>query len=389
MPFLTLIELLRESLRNVKRHKLRSTLTLLGVVFGVASVITMLAIGEGAQRTVLKEIASLGLQNIIIDSVKPAEAALATSNSSRGPRLLQYGLTNRDAERIQALDPDAVLTRAQRVTGKAYFGSRRLDAEIMGVTPTYFELLESHRLAGTSLTPLHERDHHRVAVITRAVADAMPSLGGAVGSVIRVGALHLNVIGIVELPSQQGQASIFMPASTARAAFGTTTIKAEAGSYEFSKSEIGRVIIHAADEDTVRPLSEAVARTLELTHPTADYTMTVPLSILESKRRTQQVFNLVLIAIAAISLLVGGIGIMNIMLATVMERIREIGIRRAIGASKRDIFWQFLTETLTLSSLGGVMGIVLGVGMVPLASDWTNWPGVITTGSVLMSLLVS
>jgi putative ABC transport system permease protein len=117
--------------------------------------------------------------------------------------------------------------------------------------------------------------------------------------------------------------------------------------------------------------------------------MTVPLALLKSKQRTQRVFNLVLITIAGISLLVGGIGIMNIMLTTVMERIREIGIRRAVGASRRDIFLQFLAETLTLSSMGGVFGVALGLAMVPVAAQWTKWPGIVTPSSVILSLLVA
>ena len=153
--------------------------------------------------------------------------------------------------------------------------------------------------------------------------------------------------------------------------------------------EVGQVVLRAEDEEDVPRIAQVVKRTLEANHDNLDYEAVVPLDILRSKQRTQRVFNFVLITIAAISLLVGGIGIMNIMLAVVMERIREIGIRRAVGAGQRDIFLQVLTETVTLSGLGGILGCVLGVCAVPVASGWTGWPGIITPYAIILALFVS
>jgi putative ABC transport system permease protein len=166
-------------------------------------------------------------------------------------------------------------------------------------------------------------------------------------------------------------------------------VKREAGSVEFSDVEIGQIVARAPEEDAVPGFAAAVKRTLAASHPDLDYRMTVPLEILQTKQRTQRILNLVLIAIAAISLLIGGIGIMNIMLAVVTERIPEIGLRRAVGASQRDIRRQFLTETVTLSTVGGLLGCLVGLISVPLASRWTGWPGVITPWAVLLSLAVS
>jgi putative ABC transport system permease protein len=163
----------------------------------------------------------------------------------------------------------------------------------------------------------------------------------------------------------------------------------EAGSYEGSQVELGQAIIHLPDEDQVPGAAEIVRRTLSMNHRNADYALTVPLDLLASKQKTQRILNLVLMVIAGISLLVGGIGIMNIMLAIVAERIPEIGVRRAIGASQRDILLQFLVETVVLSTVGGLMGCALGFVAVPLASVWTGWTGVMTPGAVLISLAVA
>ena len=158
---------------------------------------------------------------------------------------------------------------------------------------------------------------------------------------------------------------------------------------EFTRSDLGQIILRVASEDQVPAAATLVRRNLEMNHPQGDFKLTVPLEILSTKQRTQRILNLVLIAIAAISLVVGGIGIMNIMLAVVTERIPEIGIRRAIGATREDILYQFLAETVTLSSIGGVLGCLCGFILVPLASKFTGWPGVITPGAVIASLAVS
>jgi len=384
-----IIEMGKEGARNLLRHKLRSILTLLGVVFGVSAVISILGIGEGAQRTVLKEIAGLGLNNIIVDSVQPSAVSLTQQSSSRGRTILRYGLTEKDVVQIRTVLPSASISVAHLVKQKVFYGSDRVDATVLGVAPEYFGLFRTEVIAGVGLADMHNRDGLRVAVLTEPAANAIPALGGIVGKFIRIGQHNLEVIGVIRMPTQRGAGTIYMPFSTAKRLYGTTTIKGESGSMEFTSVELGQAVINLADESQVAGAAEVIQRTLKENHDNADYSLVVPLDLLESKQKTQRILNLVLMVIAGISLLVGGIGIMNIMLAIVAERIPEIGVRRAIGASQQDILWQFLVETVVLSTAGGVIGCLVGFVAVPLASVWTGWPGMITPGAVVVSLAVS
>ncbi len=386
------MELARDGIRNLRRHKLRSTLTLLGVVFGVGAVVTMLAIGEGAQRTVLREIEGLGLNNIILDSVQPPEAARDTSSSSsnrRGMSLFSYGLTERDTARIEALIPTASVAVGHLVKQKVFQGSTRLDARVLGVRPDYFSLFRTEVIAGHQLSDIADINGQPVAVLTEPAAVALGGVGAVMGRTIRIGWDYFEVIGVIRMPSRLAAAGVFIPFRTAQRLFGTTSVKRESGSLEFTRTEVGQIVIRMPDALFIEDASKAIAHLIRETHETSDVSTMVPLDLLQSKQRTQRVLNMVLIAIAAISLLVGGIGIMNIMLAVVTERIPEIGVRRAIGASQRDIMWQFLAETVVLSSVGGLIGVLLGAAMVPVASQFTGWPGVFTPGAVIVALVVS
>jgi putative ABC transport system permease protein len=386
-----MMELVRDGTRNLLRHKMRSTLTLLGVVFGVGAVVTMLAIGEGAQRTVLKEIEGLGLNNVILDSVQPPEASREDSGtaSRRGMSLFSYGLTERDVARIEALLPAASVAVGQLVKQKVYRGSMRIDAKVLGVRPDYFNLFHHSMASGRMLSELAELNGHPVAVLTEAAALALGGIGGAVGKTIRIGGDYFEVIGVIRMPSRLSAAGVFIPYRTAQRLFGSTSMKRESGSIELTRTEVGQVVVRMPSELQIAEASEAIGRMLRDTHTKSGVATLVPLDLLQSKQRTQRVLNMVLIAIAAISLLVGGIGIMNIMLAVVTERIPEIGVRRAIGASQQDILWQFLAETVVLSSMGGLVGVLLGAAMVPVASKFTGWPGVFTPGAVIVALAVS
>ena len=383
-------ELIREGLRNLLLHKLRSALTLLGVVCGVGAVITMLGIGEGAQRTVLKEIEGLGLGNIIVDSVQPSEAGRTTRQTpGRGMRVFRYGLTRRDVAQFQSVLPSATLAVSHLVKQKVYCGAQRLDAAVLGVPADYFRFFSTEILQGHILAPLDDRDRHRVAVVTDSVAAAAHVVGGVLGRNLRIGNDYFEIVGVVRLPLRTPSGMVYIPSTTAECLYGDTTRKRESGSMEFTRTEVGQVIVRLDDEQTIPAAAAVVGRTLRLNHSASDFALTVPLDLLRSKQRTQRILNLVLIAIAAISLLVGGIGIMNIMLANVTERIPEIGVRRAIGATRLDILWQFLTETVVLSSAGGILGCLLGFATVPIASQFTGWPGVITLPVVLAALAVS
>ena len=382
-------EFVASGARNLLRHKLRSMLTLLGVFFGVAAVITMLGIGEGAQRSVMREISGLGLRNIIAESVQPATPAPVSTSQRRGPRILDYGLTRRDVSQLAALFPGADITQTHMVKAKAYRESRRIEATVLGVTPDYFRFFDSTLIAGRMPSDLDEFERRRVAVVSEDLAHLYQPEGSMARQPLRVGMVFYEVVGVVRLAAQGGASTVYIPYATARSTYGSTSIRREAGSIESTRIEVGQIVVRFESEDIV-PMAAGVARrTLDQQHPRGDYKLVVPLEILETKQKAQRILNLVLIAIAAISLVVGGIGIMNIMLAVVTERIPEIGIRRAVGATRQDILYQFLAETVTLSSVGGILGCLGGFIIVPIASRFTGWEGVITPGSVIVSLAVS
>ncbi len=375
--------------RNLLRHKLRSALTLLGVFFGVAAVICMLGIGEGAQQSVMREISGLGLRNIIIESVQPdkVEVERSASENSR-PQVFSYGVTHLDVEQIrQVLPRGARIEVAHRVRQKVYQRGNRVDADVLGVSPSYFDMFRSSLVEGRLLTGLDEVNRHKVALVPESRAYLLHD--PMARSRIRIGDEFFTVVGVIRTIAPGGDRTVYIPYPTARAEYGEATIKREAGAIEFTKSEVGQVVIRVEDELQVDPVASLVDRTLARNHRANDYIATIPAEILAAKQKTQRILNLVLIVIAGISLLVGGIGIMNIMLAVVTERIREIGIRRALGATRNDILLQFMVETVTLSSLGGAAGCVVGILAVPLASLWTGWEGVVTTGAVVASLSVS
>jgi putative ABC transport system permease protein len=384
-------ELVQNGLRSLLRHKLRSFLTLLGVFFGVAAVITMQGIGEGAQRTVLRDIAGLGLRNIIVDSVQPqfSRNDHKAERKRKGIVQLQYGLLDRDVAQIKTACGDTRLTIAQNVKYDVYQFGRRLDARVMGVASDYFDFFDVRLLEGRLLSDIDNLEMRRVCVVTSPLADhARPSVHDERPR-LKIGRNYFDIIGVIKIASHQSQPMVFIPYQSARGLFGLNTLKHEAGSVEFTRQEVGQVVINAAAEEKIPAIAAVIQRTLDMNHESGDFKVTVPLEILQARQRTQRILNLVLITIAGISLVVGGIGIMNIMLAVVTERIPEIGVRRALGATQRDIMLQFLAETVTLSSLGGILGCIFGIATVPIASKFIGWEGVITPSAVIISVLVS
>jgi putative ABC transport system permease protein len=383
------IELVSDGLRNLVRHKLRTALTMLGVLCGVAAVIAMLAIGEGAQRTVLREISALGLRNVILNSVQPPSTSVTSTGSGHSRKMFRYGLTEKDVALIRGGCPDSRISVAHLVKSKVHARGERLDARVLGVESDYFELFSTRLVRGRLLTALDDLRRHKVVVVSQGLEEHLRRSGLVDGGVLRIGWQHFNIVGVVDVSIPGGDRFVFMPYHVARSRFGSTTVQSEAGSMEFTRTEVGQVVIRVADEERVPATARIVQRILDRHHEMSDVTMSVPLDLLRSKQRTQRILSLVLVSIAAISLLVGGIGIMNIMLAIVTERIPEIGLRRALGARRRDILVQFMIETVTLSTVGGILGCILGAAAVPVASLWLEWEGVVTAQSVLLALAVS
>ncbi|MGE3172225.1 MAG: ABC transporter permease [Planctomycetota bacterium] len=392
-------ELLFESVRNLWRHRLRSFLTALGIVFGIASVMAMVATGEGARRAILEQIQQLGIDNVIVNARKPPEEQKVESQPRSSQ--LRYGLTFRDAEQIRATLPGvAQVLEVHDATRWIWLRGRRLEAKVRGVRPEYLEHLGMRPVLGRALCEADEVARARVCVVRARLLGEMDYVGDPLQLDLRVGAEYLRVVGVLpDLGFQSPNKSVlgmddrtlevYVPHRTMIDRFGVEETNRSAGTYENSRVELHQIVCKTAPGASVLQVAKGIQQVLAHNHQRKDYEVVVPLELLESKQSTQRVFDIVLPIIAGISLLVGGIGILNIMLASITERTREIGIRRAIGASRADIVWQFLTETVVLAAAGGLLGVLLGVGFVAALRAFTEWQPTITPGSVALSMGVS
>lgn len=374
--FLRLIRTIQLGLKSLLLHKLRSGLTMLGIVFGVFSVIAMLAIGEGASDQAQKQIVALGARNIIVRSLKPVEGSSSDTSQGGTPR---YGLLRSDLRRLQRTIPEVVSAIPIReLNREARYLKNTMQCRLVGCTPEYQELNQLRIRKGRFLTDSDRENRANVVVIANDVAQKLfPIEDPTADKAIQVGDIYYTVVGVTEprtasaavggsLSAQDFDKDLYIPIDTFRARIGDQVFTPKQGGMDSEHVELNQITLAVKDVKDVIRTSEVVRGTLEKFHPQKDFAVVVPLELLKQAEQLRQIFNVVLGSIAAISLVVGGIGIMNIMLATVTERTREIGIRRALGARRRDIIEQFLTETVVLSGTGGVLGIGLGL-MTPLA----------------------
>ncbi|MBT3192050.1 MAG: ABC transporter permease [Verrucomicrobia bacterium] len=387
---------LRLGLENVLLHKLRSLLTMLGIVFGVGSVIAMLSVGEGASRQAMDQISRLGSHNIIISSEKPLADKSASASGRK--RSLLYGLTYADHHRIrETFDTVKTTVPAKILRKEASVGPRRTDVRLVGTTAAWFELVERDVVAGRTLMPEDVTECNAVAVVTEAVAHKLLAVEHVLGQSLRVGSDVFEVVGVVRnrggegtsIQSPDRTSDIYIPLPVARERYGDTEVRIASGSYSREDVQLHQIIVRIDSLKHVEPTAEAIERMFQSSHKTKDYQFHVPLALLRQAQATKRTFNIVLGSIACISLIVGGIGIMNIMLASVTERTREIGVRRALGAKKRQIVHQFLVETVVLSTSGGIIGVALGL-LIPVAITYlTQMPTQVTSWSVGLSLFIS
>ena len=401
----------RLGFKSLWLHRLRSLLTVLGIVFGVCSVIAMLAIGEGASYEAQERIRRLGSNNIILQSIRPPQDTGSTATTSR---VIEYGLTYADLRRIRQTLPSAEILVPARVMRKDIWnGGRRLDCDIYGTVPWYPEV-NNHRVArGRFFTEMEMDEGRNVAVLDAGMDRALFPIDPAIGSTIRVGNQYYRIIGIMEPKAaratdsntndmgasnsgaggQNGSSGtayrLYVPLNAARKQFGETLVNRQAGSFEATRVELHEATVRVARLEDVIDSARVINDLLAANRRRVDYAVIVPLELLREAEHTKRIFNIVLGSIAAISLLVGGIGIMNIMLASVTERTREIGIRRALGAKRRDIIVQFLIETVLLSGAGGVIGVALGIA-IPLIITWfAPMQTVVTLWSPLIAFSIS
>ena len=392
----------RLGIKSLWLHRLRSLLTVLGIVFGVCSVIAMLAIGEGASFEAQEQIKNLGSQNIILRSVKPPDDEKVSDKNSQS-YVLEYGLTYPDIKRIKATIPGVTIVVPGRVIRDYVWNiSRRVDCDIFGTVPWYPQMRNHRVLKGRFFTENEMEEKVNVCVLGEEMVYRLFPLESPLGGHVRVGSDYYRVIGVMEArakggkgdatqdTSQGGAANrMFIPLETAKTRYGETLMKRRSGSFEALRVALHEVTIKVASREAVVGVSLAIKALMERNHKKKDYEMVVPLELLKEAERTKQIFSIVLGSIAAISLLVGGIGIMNIMLASVTERTREIGIRRALGAKRRDITIQFLVETVMLSGAGGLLGVLLGVAIPYIVSRFAGMITIVTFWSPILAFSIS
>jgi putative ABC transport system permease protein len=368
--------LLRLGLRSLMVHKLRSSLSILGVVFGVAAVVAMSSVGEGARRESLEQIGALGIDSITVRARAKTDAPAA-------------GLRLRDAEAVERVVPALLgVAPVREAALPVEAGSHRLDTTAVGTTASYQSAARLSVASGRFLTALDVEDRKRVAVLGASVAHALFPFGDPRGERVRLGGDYYQVVGVLEgraLP--RGKAGPIRTRDVNKAVFVPLPALDRGG--DARRDGVDEIVMRARDADGVAPTAEVVKSLLLRTTGDEAFEIVVPREILRQKERTQRIFNVVTGAIAAISLLVGGIGIMNIMLASVAERTREVGIRRALGATRRDIAAHFLTESSLLTTAGGVLGALLGLVGSLLIQRLAGWPTALSPGMVLLSLVTA
>jgi len=374
-----LLETIRLGIANLRLHKLRSFLTALGIILGVAAVICMVSIGEGSKQEALRQIEQLGARNIIVKSQRPPETQQQGQQRSF---VVNYGLTWNDLRIIEEnFSDEARIVALKEVGAEIIRGSTKQTSQAFGVDPELAEVANLRVERGRYLTDGDNTERAMVCVIGSEVARQFFPLDDPLDNTIRVDDKALRIVGVmapVGLAGGAGSAlvgrdlnfDVHLPLQTARYVFGDTVVRRTSGSFNAAEVHVSELYMTAPAREAVIGLAQRMQRVLETRREgTSDVSMVVPFELLENAERAALRGTLMLMAIAGISLLVGGIGIMNIMLATVTERTREIGIRRALGATRRHIVWQFLVETSVLSLIGGLIGVGLGVG-ISLLLGW-------------------
>ena len=398
----SLIRVVHLGIKSLMLHKMRSALTMLGIIFGVCSVIAMLAIGEGASFEAQEAIRKLGSRNIIIRSVQPPQGQ-STSESKR-TYTATYGLKLADVAHLTNTVPSITQTLAKRrYRVKARHGRMEVPCTVWGTQPHHRDMSQLDIVQGQFFTAEHAQARRSVCVITESLARALFPAENPIGGLVNVNNKDVfEVTGIVretgtaasrspggDEPGEALDANIYVPLTTAHSRLGILFTERNSGGYTRERVELHELVAEIDATENVAATKASIAAALKRSHPKRDYEIIVPLELLRQAEQTKRIFNIVLGSIAGISLIVGGIGIMNIMLATVTERTREIGVRRALGASRTNIIVQFLMETLSLCLVGGLIGVAAGWLFAYAREFVTGDSTIVTIPSIIMAFGLS
>ncbi len=367
------------AVRSLWLHKLRSLLSVLGIVIGTASVIALMAFGEGSMQDALEDIKRQGATNIIVRSVKPPDDSSTASRSW----VANYGIKMRDLERFSTFGDTITRLVPMRVfPSEVRYLDRQLNARLVATTPDYASVNKIALARGRFITVEDNDNQINAAVLGSGTADRLFPFEDPLGRTVDCRGAKYFIVGVMSdrmptggtggsMAAEDYNTDIYVPFRTAEGWIGSKVMVRSAGSRSGEQVEVSQVTITVKAEvdspdgrATVRALGDEIKRIMERSHEKRDWAVTVPLDRLEEAERAQDRFTSLLVLIASISLLVGGIGIMNIMLATVTERTREIGIRRALGGKQRDITAQFLVEATVQTTVGGLLGVLLGLFLV-------------------------
>jgi putative ABC transport system permease protein len=381
---------LQLGLQNLMLHRLRSLLTMLGMIFGVAAVVSMLSIGAGARQKVMALIEQMGVRNLIVEAKETTEwqAHQKIRKISPGLTFQDYRVIRDDVGGIAASTP-----RKRMIPSKTIPKSQQDPPAVYGVNPSYQTIAGFHLLAGRFFDQDEENRSAPVCVLGAAARSNLFGASDVIGQYVKVNEQWFRVIGVASpqlssptevagVPSQDANNIMYVPLNAA-------ILRLE-DSYSDVRDEVDGIYLRLEENADVPTVAQVVRAILDRSHHAAgDFSVIVPAELLAEQKRTERLFNAVMVAIASISLLVGGIGIMNIMLASILERTREIGVRRAVGARQSDIVRQFVVEAMLISFVGGSLGIVFGFMMSRLIAWLAGWSTIVTAASIVLAFVVS